>query len=591
MHPAVGIYHDYRAVMHVHAEDAEHTLGTRQQVLEGAKAAGVKVVLSTDHRGPKPDSWQGMHDGVLFIQGSEDGDNKLRYPKSGDDLQFLCHLEEIPDRSSDGYQGMEIYNRHYDAKVHQDLTDYLLKAMKEGHEFAKLTAKLKEFPDEVFAAGTGALPLYLERFDREIEKHPFTGIAANDAHRNTILNKVVFDPYEVAFRNVSTHILARELSEAQIRKSLREGHAYVAHDWLCDPEGFAFAAANNYGLYEMGDHVPMINGTELHAVLPVAAHVKIIHGGKVVHEATAARVRFKPSEEGAYRMEAWLTVDGEERPWIYSNPLYLSKQGSALVFPPATLAANVKVVRNVSYAGDELAKHKLDLYLPADQTAPSPVLLFIHGGSWRSGDRSQYTALGNRFAKAGIVTVVASYRLAPQDKPPAQIEDVAAAFAWTMQHIAEYGGDPKRVYIAGHSAGGHLVSELALDGKWLAKHGLTPAAIRGVAALSGVYDVGGIETFGADAAGRKQYSPLAFVTQGAPPFVVTYCEHDYASLAPQARLLDAALRKAYVPSKLVFVPAENHISEMVNVWKDDAALAESVLGLVRGSSGVSEGDR
>ncbi len=85
--PAVGLYNDYRAVMHVHAEDADHTKGTRAEVLQGAKAAGVQIVMFTDHRGPKPDTWQGMRDGVFFIAGSED-DHLLRFPKPGEELRF-----------------------------------------------------------------------------------------------------------------------------------------------------------------------------------------------------------------------------------------------------------------------------------------------------------------------------------------------------------------------------------------------------------------------------------------------------------------------------------------------------------------------
>lgn len=582
--PPPGIYHDYRAVLHVHAEDAKHTLGTREQVLTAAREAGVKVVMWTDHRGPKADTWHGVRQGVLFIPGSEDDDHKLRYPESNGALQFLSHIEEVPDKSAEGFEGMEIYNRHADAKANAELTEYLKSTMENKREFSRLASKLKRYPDEVFAAGTGYLADYLTRYDREIATRSFTGIAANDAHRNTVLNNVVFDPYEVSFHNVSTHILARDFTEDQIRASLREGHAYVAHDWLCDPTGFAFVASNNYGLFEMGDQVPMQNGTRLTARFPIEAHIKIFHKGKIVHEATSKQLTYKPEEEGAYRLEAWLTADGEDRPWIYSNPIYLNKYPRALELPPPSLAPNVKVIKDVVYTEgkpEDATKHKLDLYLPTDKSN-FPVLFFVHGGSWKTGDRSQYPGLANRFAKQGIGVVVPSYRLAPKNAPPAQIEDVAAAFAWTVRHIAEHGGDAGKIFIGGHSAGGHLVSELALDAKWLAKHDLTSKSIKGVAALSGVYDVGSIDTFGANPAERNQYSPMQFVNRGAPPFLITYCEHDYASLPAQARAFDAALRRAFVPATLLFIPGENHISEIVSVWKDDDPTARAVLALIAG---------
>ena len=134
------------------------------EVLKAAREDQVSVVMFTDHRGPKPETWSGFRDGVLFIPGSED-DHLLRYPasKAGPELRFLSHIEERPDMASTGFQGMEIYNRHTDAVIHKDMSDYLRAAMKDPKEWKQLVAKQKEYPDEVFAAGTDALPLFLTR--------------------------------------------------------------------------------------------------------------------------------------------------------------------------------------------------------------------------------------------------------------------------------------------------------------------------------------------------------------------------------------------------------------------------------------------
>lgn len=575
VHPRLGIYRDFRAILHVHAEDAEHTLGTRDQVLKAAKEAGVDIIMWTDHRGPKPETWSGMRQGVLFIPGAED-EHMLRYPVAGGDVKFMSHLEETPEASSDGFVGMEIYNRHTDAKVHTDLAQ----ALKDPGELKKLTGRRGRYPDEVYAAGTDALPDFLARYDKEIGKRRFTAVAANDAHRNQVFNNVVFDPYEVAFRFVSTHILARELKEDQVIQSLKDGHAYLAHDWLCDPNGFAFVATNNLGVFDMGDRVPMLPNTKLVARFPAKAHIKLIHKGATVADETGAEFNFTAKEEGAYRLEAWLPVAGEERPWIFSNPLYLYKPDpSELSLPSSALDANVKSVRGIEYTEGKPAdvnKHKLDLYLPTDKTK-FPVLFFVHGGSWRSGDRSSYPPLGNRFAKLGIGVVVPSYRLAPANPHPAQIEDVAAAFAWTMKHIAEYGGDPARVYAAGHSAGGHLVSLLALDPRYLAKYELTPKSINGVMSLSGVYDVRQVAVFGPDEHTRRAASPEEYVNRQAPPFLLTYCQWDYAGLPVQALTFDRLLRRQFVESTLRFIPGESHISEIVHITRDDDPTAREML--------------
>src|SRR5206468_1844732 len=162
--------------------------------------------------------------------------------------------------------------------------------------------------------------------------------------------------------------------------------------------------------------------------------------------------------------------------------------------------------------------------------AHAPVLFFIHGGAWKSGDRSYYPPLGNRYAREGYATVVPSYRLAPKNPHPAQIEDVAAAFAWTVNHIAQYSGDTNRIYVGGHSAGGHLAALLTLDERALVAYQLSPKCIRGVLALSGVYDLASGESqesvFGKDPKVRRAASPLFQVKAPAPPFLVAYCQWD-----------------------------------------------------------------
>lgn len=584
--PPPGVYQDFRAVLHVHAEDADHTKGTRAEVLKAAREDEVSVVMFTDHRGPKPDTWSGLRDGVLFIPGSED-DHLLRYPAdpAGPELRFLSHLEERPGMPSAGFQGMEIYNRHTDANIHKDLMEYFRAAMKDPKEWKRIVAKEKEFPDEVFAAGTDALPEFLTRWDKETAAHPFTGIAANDAHQNQIFNGTTFDPYAVAFRQVSTHILARQLTEADIRQSLTAGRVYVAHDWLCDPTGFSFVAENNLGLFDMGDQVPLsglgVGKTTIHASLPIPAKVKLIDDGQVVAEAdTAASFTYTPKEPGTYRLEAWLTVDGEDRPWIFSNPIYVTRT-SSLALPPATVGQNVEVQRDITYIdGDpaDAAKHKLDLYLPKDKKN-FPVLMFVHGGSWRSGDKSLYAALGNRFAKLGIGVAVPSYRLMPKHPHPAQIEDTAAAFAWVYKNIAQYGGNANRIYLSGHSAGGHLVALLALDATYLKKYNVPLSAIKGVAAISGVYDVSKMPAFAN--AGDDSPSPLAHVHANAPPFLVSYCQWDYLALPLQAREFAAALKKSFDPVDLLYVPGQGHISEIIHIVKDDDVIAQAILKLIQ----------
>ena len=437
----------------------------------------------------------------------------------------------------------------------------------------RLRGALKEYPDEAFGANTDAQPEILKQWDTETASRSVTGVASNDADASV--------PYAVAFRNTSTHILAPELSEKAIRTSLAQGHAYVAHDWLCDPTGFTFIAGNYFGVFDMGDTVgtgPIAGATRLEASVPVPAKLKLIHNGAVVAEAVDSKISFVAKEQGAYRLEAWLSAGGEDRPWIFSNPIYVRGVAS-LTIPSPEVPPSVELLSNISYTdgnpADE-AKHKLDLYLPKGRK-DFPVMMFVHGGSWRSGDRSLYRALGIHFAHAGIAVAIPSYRLMPQNPHPAQIEDVAAAFAWTYRNIESRGGDVKRFYLAGHSAGGHLVALLALNPAYLSKYGISQKAIRGVVAMSGVYDVRNTAEF-VYSGDRNQASPLAFTSSAdAPSFLVTYCQWDYAGLPKQARDFAAALKKSFKDVRLIYVPGETHISEIISAVKDDSPLAHTLL--------------
>jgi acetyl esterase/lipase len=586
-----GIYEDYRAVIHVHAEDSKHTGGTRAEVLAAAKKAGVQIVMFTDHRGPKPETWHEIKDGVLFIAGSEDEEGKLRFPavegtNASAELKFICHIEERYNAPSEGFDGMEIYNRHTDTKDDGDFESWFVKLVADKERWKAFADLYKEFPDEIFGAGTDYWPEIFAKWDSETKTKPFTGIGANDAHQNQVFNGLMIDPYEVSFRNLSTHILARELTEPQIRQSLREGHVYVSHDWLCEPLGFEFVAMNNLGMFNMGDPVTLVGNTRLYVRTPIPAHIKLFHNGVLKEEKTTNLLTFETKTPGAYRAEAWLSADEEERPWIYSNPIYLKDPGLAelLMLPSMETRSNVVVKSNILYtdgAPDDEPKHKLDIYLPKEK-GTAPVFFFVHGGAWTTGDRSQYPPLGNRYASEGIITVVPSYRLAPKNKFPAQMEDVAAAFAWTVRHIADFGGDTNRIFIGGHSAGGHLSSLLITNPKWLKETGITPEIIKGTICLSGVYDLteGKDNVFGTDAEFRREASPLFQIHKINSPFLVTYCEWDYFSLAPQAKEFHRDLLKNGIDSKLVFIPKESHISEMLSVTKPDDLTLRTVRDFI-----------
>jgi acetyl esterase/lipase len=147
----------------------------------------------------------------------------------------------------------------------------------------------------------------------------------------------------------------------------------------------------------------------------------------------------------------------------------------------------VEIVRDVAYAAGP--RHDLDIYRPRDAAGPAPVVVFLYGGGWDSGNRGEYAFVGASLARAGFVAVIPDYRLYPQVRWPAFLQDSAAAVAWTRRHAADYGGDSRELFLMGHSAGAYNAVMLAVDRRWLGAVGLDPRRdLRGVVGLAGPYD-------------------------------------------------------------------------------------------------------
>lgn len=225
----------------------------------------------------------------------------------------------------------------------------------------------------------------------------------------------------------------------------------------------------------------------------------------------------------------------------------------------------VVVVNDIAYyegADADAKKHKLDIYTPKG-LRDFPVVFFIHGGTWSSGDRKMYGNMGQMFASQGIGVVVISYRLSPAVTHPAHIEDVARAFAWTHANIAKYGGRADRIFVAGHSAGGHLTSLLAANPEYLKKHNLSSKNIRGIIPISGVYDIpAGMfpKIFPGTADALKPASPVKNLTAGGPPALVIYADQDYAGLDLLAKQYTAKLGELKTQATLELIKDRTHIT-------------------------------
>lgn len=149
-------------------------------------------------------------------------------------------------------------------------------------------------------------------------------------------------------------------------------------------------------------------------------------------------------------------------------------------------ANGIQATTGLAYGAN--ARLKLDIYRPANAGAAAPVVVFFYGGNWVAGDRAGYAFVGRALAARGYVVVIPDYRLFPEVSYPDFLDDSAQAVAWTAKNIARYGGDANKLFVMGHSAGAYNAAMIALDSRWLAKQGMTPAALRGWIGMAGPYD-------------------------------------------------------------------------------------------------------
>jgi acetyl esterase/lipase len=207
-------------------------------------------------------------------------------------------------------------------------------------------------------------------------------------------------------------------------------------------------------------------------------------------------------------------------------------------------------------------RQRLDLYAPRRLGEKRlPAILFFYGGSWSSGLRQGYAFVGRALAARGFLVGVPDYRLVPEVRFPAFLEDGAAAFAHLQAIAGDHGGDPGRIMLAGHSAGAWLASMLALDPTWL---GSGRASVRGLVGLAGPYDFFPFTSPAAAAAFAKvrdpqATQPVAFAAAGAPPALLLHGAEDETVKPRNSERLTAKLRAAGSEAEVRLYPRIGHI--------------------------------
>ena len=220
------------------------------------------------------------------------------------------------------------------------------------------------------------------------------------------------------------------------------------------------------------------------------------------------------------------------------------------------------------------ARQRLDVF-PCGMPG-APTLVYVHGGYWQSNDKEPYAFVGEGLLLAGFNLALIEYTLAPAARLDAIVSEVRAAVAWVIEHAKEHGGDPARVFVSGHSAGGHLTA-VAMD---------DPRVAGGVA-ISGIYDLEPIrlnylnEKLGLDPAETARNSPIFHLPARAAPLVVTVGLGELPELIRQSEEYAAAWQEKGLPGRYLSLPGHEHFSILEELARPDGAILAALKELAR----------
>jgi acetyl esterase/lipase len=231
-------------------------------------------------------------------------------------------------------------------------------------------------------------------------------------------------------------------------------------------------------------------------------------------------------------------------------------------------------------------RQRLDIYRPKQAPANLPVIIFVHGGSWKDGEGKDYEFVGRAFAAQGYLTFVISYRLLPEHVYPAFVQDVANAVAWANVHAGDYGGDGKRIYLVGHSAGGYNIAMATLDQHYMHDAGADAASIKAVATIAAPLDFLPLDTpisivTFSQVADLASTQPITFARADAPPFLMLHGTADDTVLLKNSRNMERRLKELGAQSKLIEYADVTHVGIMLALSKPMRGNAPTLADVVR----------
>lgn len=300
---------------------------------------------------------------------------------------------------------------------------------------------------------------------------------------------------------------------------------------------------------------------------------------------------------------------GKRLAWIVGIPLALvvagglalqyaiSRNGPAVLDTVDRVTGTDRKVALVEQASfGEAASQKVAVYRSQERDGTLPVVLFMHGGSWKMGDPDDYGFIARGLAPEGFVVVLAGYRLHPESIYPGMLEDTADAVAWTRENIEQHGGDPDHIVLAGHSAGAYNVVMTALDRQWLGRKGLDANDIAGVVGLAGPYDFYPFDSdstrdsFGG-ATRPVETQPITHARGDAPPLLLMTGEDDTTVKPRNTRALAKRLAELNGRVATRFYAEMDHTRILLGLaspWRRDRAVLEEFVSFARNPAALGQ---
>ena len=235
------------------------------------------------------------------------------------------------------------------------------------------------------------------------------------------------------------------------------------------------------------------------------------------------------------------------------------------------------------------------VYRAAGTRNALPVFLFFHGGAWAHGNPDDYGFIARNIAPEGFVVVLGGYRLNEAGRYPAMLDDTADAIAWIRENIADHGGDPDRIVLAGHSAGAYNVVQAVLDEAYLQARGVPQSAIRGIVGLAGPYDFYPFDTDRSRAAFQSvdagpESQPVNLARGDVPPILLVHGEDDTVVRIRNSLALERALQAQGATPETLYLPGKTHndpLLALTHPWRRDPLVFDRVTRFAKQAAALS----